>query len=195
MADIKVYRLPKTTDPVLLNTHSRPLRLARLKALQVDAKAFKSKYEDEITQPPEFWLNRLRPENCQHFVAEVPSSNDTKDVEYKAVMVVLSPSIPMEEHNIPTYMLAAFWVDPEVRGRKVGSKVFEESVQWVREDARKNDWKQIRYELHVKPSNDRAINLYNRLGFLPVSKSSEEEEEETTPDDYLAEMRMTIDIS
>lgn len=192
MAEVRVYRLPKTTDPVSLETISKPMRLARLRSLQLDPKAFKSKYEDEVTKPPEFWLNRLRPENCQHFVAEVPSSDESKDVEYKAFMVVLAPSTPTEEHSMPTYMLAAFWVDPEMRGQKIGSKIIQESVQWIREDASRNGWEKIRYELGVKPDNYRAINLYNRLGFSSKSKG---EEEDPTSDDYLLEMRMTIDIS
>ena len=107
-------------------------------------------------------------------------------------MVVLAASTLTEEHSIPTYKLAAFWVDPEMRGQKIGSKIVEESIQWIREDARKNGWKRIRYELGVRPDNYRAVNLYNRLGFSSVSKDSEQD---PTSDDGLVEMRLTINIS
>lgn len=192
MNSIRVHRLPKTLNPVLLETHSRPLRFARLKSLQLDAQAFVSKYEDEILQPPEFWLNRLRPANCQHFVAVASPQDDSKDVEYKAFMVVLAASAPTEVHDLPTYVLAAFWVNPEMRGQKVGSRVVEESIQWIREDARKHGWEQIQYQLEVKSSNHRAINLYERLGF---SSQSEDKRADATAEDQLTKMSMKIDIS
>lgn len=195
MTDIRVYRLPKTTDPTLLETQSRPMRLARLKSLRLDPQAFKSKYEDEFTQPPEFWLNRLRTENCQHFVAVASPQDDPKGVEYKAFMVVLaaSASASTEEHDLPSYVLAAFWVDPDMRGQKVGSKIVEESIRWIREDARKHGWKRIQYQLEVRPSNRRAIHLYDRLGFSFVKEDSEEDA--AAAEDCLTKMGMSIDIS
>jgi ribosomal protein S18 acetylase RimI-like enzyme len=107
-------------------------------------------------------------------------------------MVVLASSAPTEEQNVPTYELAAFWVDPDMRGQKVGSRIVEESIRWIREDASKNGWKQTRYQLNVKPENHRAINLYNRLGFSFVNKSNESD---SSAEDGLVKMSMNINVS
>lgn len=190
MADVKIYRLPKTTDSELLAAQSGPMRNARLRSLQEDAASFKSKYEDEVGQPPEFWLNRLRPENCQHFVATTDPWDGIENTEFKAFMVVLTEDLASKKHNIPTYMLAAFWVAQEVRGQNVGSRMIEESVQWIKEDARWNCWPRVRYRLGVEPNNHRAIKLYSRTGFSVVSIGSEEDDDRF--DDGFFEMRMSI---
>lgn len=192
MADITIYRLPKTTDLQVLIALSRPMRIARLRSLQEDPESFKSKYEDEIEQPLEFWLNRLKPEDCQHFVATTTPPDDPENVEFKAFMVVISESVSDKKHNIPTYFLAAFWVASELRGQRVGTRVVEESIRWVKEDAKMKGWTRICYRLAVAPNNRRVLNLYNRLGFSMVSKGSEEDDD-GFEDDFF-EMRMSIDI-
>lgn len=193
MADINIYRLPKTTDHEVLEAQSRPMRLARLRSLQEDAASFKSKYEDEIDQPPDFWLNRLRPKDCQHFIATTTSWSGAEDIEFKALMVVLTDNISNKKHQIPTYHLAAFWVAHELRGQKVGSRMIEESIEWIKEDASMKGWTQIRYRLGVEPNNDRAIKFYTRLGFSMVSRGSENDDD-GFEDDFF-EMRMSIDVS
>lgn len=168
------------------------MRNARLRSLQEDAASFKSKYEDEVGQPLEFWLNRLRPENCQHFVATTEPWDGFENTEFKAFMVVLTEDVTNKKHNIPTYTLAAFWVAQEIRGQNVGSRMVEESVQWIKEDARRNCWPRVRYRLSVEPNNHRAINLYSRLGFSVVNRGSEEDDDRF--DDGFSEMRMSINV-
>lgn len=193
MANIRIYRLPKTTDVVELEAQSKPMRIARLKSLRQDPASFISKYEDEVDQPQEFWHGRLSPDDCQHFVAVAAQSNDSTPTEFKAFMVVLSPKATSEQHGIPTYQLAAFWVDPEVRGQKIGSRIVDESIRWLREDVRLHGWTQARYQLHVAPDNHRAIRLYDRLGFSAIIKTDEEDDDSF--EGRFVEMRMNIDVT
>lgn len=190
MTTINIFRLPKSVDPDVLLAQSIPMRAARLRSLHEDAASFKSKYEDEIRQPREFWLNRLRPDDCQHFIATMSQETSPQGVEYKAVMVVLTEDISNKKHQIPTYLLAAFWVAQEIRGQKVGSRLVEESIRWIKEDAKVKGWSEVRYHLGAEPNNHRAVKLYTRLGFCMVNKGSVEDDD-PFEDDFL-QMRMSI---
>lgn len=187
MADIRIYRLPKTTDPTVLEAQSRSMRVARLRSLQSDPQSFKSRYEDEILQPTAFWHDRLKPENVQHFVAISSSTEDTETPEYKAFMVVIADDIK-GQHDVLSYFLGAFWVDPETRNQKIGSRIVDASIIWLKNEARARGWTQVHYRLNVAPDNHRAISLYKRLGFEIVEKQQRD-------DDGFLSMAMTIDVS
>lgn len=145
MDNISIVRFPKSEDTEVLIKQSRPMRIARLKSLKSDPTHFYSKFENESNQDTEFWLNRLRPRHVQHFVAvcsEKPIEKTEALVldaatEFKGFAVVVNEyeaelaekttegaTAPESITNdLPTYFLAAMWVDTSLRGHGIGSRI------------------------------------------------------------------------
>lgn len=187
MDKITIVRFPKSADTEVLMKQSRPMRIARLKSLQSDPTHFYSKFENESNQDTEFWLNRLRPGHVQHFVAvcsEKPIEKPDDLVldaatEFKGFAVVVNEyeaelaerakegevAYESSTRDLPTYFLGAMWVDTSVRGQGIGSRIIQESIAWIKEDARTKGWPKVRYRTTALHGNDRAANLYRSLGF------------------------------
>ena len=182
-----IHHLAKSTDDEVLKLQSRPMRLARLKSLQTDPTHFTSKYEHEVKQEEEFWLARLRPAHVQHF-AVLTTDNDQTDstcilfddsTVFHGFMVVtneyeeettdaanagrLVDQKVMDE--IPTYFMAAFFVDQVLRSQGIGSRIIQASIDWVRKDGKAKGWPRVRYRVTALQGNDRAVGLYLRNGF------------------------------
>lgn len=181
-----VYRLPKSEDDEVLKIQSRPMKLIRLKSLQLDPASFHSKYDVEVKYEQELWLSRLRGKHVQHFV--LMSVDDTHDekreiplddtTEFLGVMVVINEyeeesvaqtkSGKVADSNswsVPTYFLGYLYVDSSLRSQGLGTKIIKESIAWIKEDARSKDWPSVRYRVTAMHGNDRAVNLYVRNGF------------------------------
>lgn len=214
MANVHIYRLPKSSDPEVLETQIRQqmplLKALRLTSLQADPQNFYSKYDDEVNQPDSFWLDRIRPMSAQHFVA-VASHGQTQvdpeiDEKTKALgyLVLIRESSNdqanvQQQHSgqgetnskdLPTYFLAVTAIDPAVRSQGIGSKLIRESMIFVKDDARRLGWPTIRYRLGVKASNIRALQLYRKLGF-EIDQDPRPEEKEAE-DEVLMCMRMDL---
>lgn len=216
MANVTIYRLPKTEDSQILATQSRPLRLARLQSLQFDAQSFSSKYDDEVKQPEgsDFWLNRLRPKHVQHFVAVQSDGSSAlgqtlpidQSTEFKGVLVLINEyeekleenanmgvtSQAISEDELPNLFLGAFWVDGGLRGQGIGARMVNDSIVWLVEDARSKNWPKIRYRVTVKKSNDGAIKLYKKLGFSRIEDDKRRVHDES---DGFIELSMIIDTA
>lgn len=212
MSNVRIYRLPKSEDLNVLATQSRPLRIARLKSLQADPTSFYSKYENEVNQDREFWLDRLRPKFVEHFAAVISDTNHHSDgllaiddtTEFPAVGVVINEyeeelaDAAQSDNNLqnekgetlPAYLLAALWVDRSIRGQGVGSRMINESIAWVREDAKNRGWPKVRYRVTALHDNNRAMKLYESLGFHVDRVKLQGQDK----DDVFTEMSMILDI-
>lgn len=188
-----VHRLAKTHDDVELRIQARATREIRLRSLKLDPEKFYSRYENEVKQPLDFFVDRLRPAWAEHFVATVIMYESIRDdhgdpvldehSKFEAILVMINEhakkeetaikegqsKLDLSEECLPTYSLAAIWVAPEYRGQKLGSRMIVESLQWLRGDAAERGWKRVRCQLVVKATNVNAIRLYRRFGFRVVS--------------------------
>lgn len=178
MTNTIIYRLPKSNDIDELTAQMRPMKEARLRSLKQDPEKFYSRYENEVDQPAEFWIDRLRPKNVQHFVAVAVKGKPQWELEvvdeqtqFMAFMVVIKEfedvlaNAEDEGAKLPTYFLAAVWVDSSLRGHGVGSRMIQQSIEWIKEDASEHGLQKVRYRLAAIEGNDRAVELYIKLGF------------------------------
>lgn len=187
MARDIVYRLPKSLDDDVLRIQSRPSRLIRLRSLQSDPTHFLSKYDVEIKYKEELWLSRLRDPHVQHFVLVTVDDNyDDKgeislnqNTEFHGMMVVINEyeeeqaeCTKAEEGDkirgnsaLPTYFLGCLYMDTSFRSQGWGTKIIQKGIEWVRQDARSKGWPSVRYRVVAMDGNDRAVNLYLKIGF------------------------------
>lgn len=212
MSNIRIYRLPKSEDLDVLKTQSRPLKIARLKSLKEDPANFYSKYENEINQNQEFWLDRIRPRFVEHFTAVISDTNGSSDetltiddkTEFISVGVVINEyeeeladaaqagtTLQVQpSEKTPVYFLGVLWVDKSLRGQGVGSRMINESIAWIKEDAKSRGWPKVRYRVTALDGNARAIKLYQSLGF-DIDRVKVQGQD---PDDVFTDMSMVLDI-
>lgn len=191
---IHIWRFPKPKDLTQLQIQAQATREIRLRSLKLDPEKFYSKHDDEVKQALDFFMGRLRPDWVEHFVATEVTDQTKLDQKgnpildensiFEAILVMINENAKEEEKRsgdndpsaaqecLPTYSLAAIWVDPEHRGYKLGSRMISESLRWLREDALQRGWKRVLCQLAVKPSNEAAIRLYHRFGFEVVKGKS-----------------------
>lgn len=185
---VHIWRLPKTSDLTELQTQAKATREVRLRSLKLDSEKFYSKYEDEVKQPLDFFVDRLKPAWVEHFVAAVVGDQAMFDEQhapradeynkFEAILVMINEHAKGEEGAtlrqsgfnvaegyLPTYSLAAVWVAPEYRGQRLGSEMIAKSLGWLKEDAIKRGWRRARCQLGAKPTNGDAIRLYRRFDF------------------------------
>jgi ribosomal protein S18 acetylase RimI-like enzyme len=125
-------------------------RSIRLRALRDAPDSFGSTLEAELTFTPEDWRRRLERSDAATFVA----SEEGDDIG--TVVGVADPEHPGEA------VLAAMWVAPETRGRRVGEALGQAVIEW----ARSAGYQAVR--LAVADHNASAQRLYERMGFVPT---------------------------
>lgn len=189
MANMTVLKLEHTQDDRLLKERSRLMRRLRLQSLLTDAANFKSKYSDEINQPIDFWLNRLRDTKTDHWIAydDDTTTEEQSNTEgfgrWAAFLVVFSMGKqPVErdddvrsslEHDLcEHYSMAALYVDPVFRGRGVSTALLSAAIQDIRE---KSQGPKVVITLGVREHNTAAIRIYQRLGFAKAGQEIEEQ--------------------
>lgn len=128
-----------------------PVRATRLQALEESPGAFGSTLERELAFDDDTWLARLG--NGAWFLAW----NGPQPVG-------MACGIP-EEGRPDLRQLVAMWVDPSVRGTGAAAALVEEVVAWAAEDGAASIY------LWVAEGNDRALRLYQRLGFEPTDEA------------------------
>ncbi len=110
---------------------------------------FKEKLTDEGMKKREEHIRNL-PANQKYFVAEIEDR-----------VVGLCLLIKREEYD----QLQAIYVDPEYQGRGVGNALFTALLPYIDKDL----------IVHVATYNERAIQFYEKLGFIDTGKRFTEE--------------------
>jgi len=127
----------------------RDWRDLRLAALEDAPEAFSATIEEwsGLGDSEDRWRQRL---------VTVPY-NVLAYVRGQAVGMV--SAFPVDEAQVE---LLSLWVDPTARGRGVSDELVMAVVGWAEQQGRH------RVVLGVRASNDRAIGLYRRIGFVDV---------------------------
>ncbi len=125
-------------------------RAIRLRAFSDAPSAFGTRFEDAAKWPLEAWSRQLT--GVVAFVAVVGGSD-----------VGVVRGVPDEEAE-DSARLNSLWVAPEARGTGVGESLIGVVVEWARAKGR------VQLQLDVSDSNESAIALYTRRGFVPSGK-------------------------
>lgn len=200
MSNLQVCRLHKTNDEELLKLQSASFKPARLRSLQLDPQGFSSRYENEVNQPIDFWIDRLRPDFVEHFMlieAAESATGEVADGEALVVgleretrlmgfMILINDSLAARakgrdmEHSVPeeflgleTYYMAAMWVDPSARGQGSAGMLVQASINWIKADARSRELKKVLFRTAAFATNLSAIRAYEKKGFV-IAKGHDE---------------------
>lgn len=131
------------------------LRDVRLRALEDTPTAFASNLATEATRPPTAWdgdsLVRSEGWETATFIAE----------DAGHWVGVVGAYRPADRPGVVE--LVSMWVDPEARGHGLGARLATEVLEWARAGGA------AKVELWVTTGNERAMALYDRLGFVATS--------------------------
>jgi GNAT superfamily N-acetyltransferase len=130
-------------------------RFLRLRGLGDAPGAFAKTYQEESVQPDAYWIDRA---------AAACSGNG------RATFLAFDGRRPagittgiVDDDGQP--QLVSIWVDPSLRGRRLGESLVNAVVQWALDGGFE------RISLWVTEGNDPAIRLYQRLGFQPTDRT------------------------
>ena len=122
------------------------LRKVRLASLQDSPEAFWSSYEEMVDQPETFW--RQRAASGTLFLAWSRSGDP----------VGIAGGMRMDDRPEERHLIS-MWVSPEARGHGIARLLVDAVVDWARADGAQE------LSLWVVDGNERALRLYERLGF------------------------------
>jgi len=131
----------------------------RLETLEMEPKAFSSKYVITINYADSFWKELLDNNDNKFFVASYKK---------KAVGVIRVTYNDIDEPE-KTAILGGLYVNEAYRGKGIGKALMLRAIERIEKD--KNT---THITLYVKPSQDEAIKLYEKLDFKKVSGKSGE---------------------
>ena len=129
----------------------------RLASLAADPGAFASTHEREAAFDEAIWRLRLTTGPLGKPNAVFLTSDESGKPAGTA-------TVAYTEHH-PAPMLVAMWVDPLVRGRRIGASLVEAAVAWATE---RGDEAMV---LWVVRDNATAIALYERCGFAATGNT------------------------
>lgn len=165
------------------------MKALRLKSLKHDPSSFISRYESEVNQPLEFWLDRLRDARAIHLVLtrDDPTTRSTDENwailrnEWVGFVVIIAPDHQdVDEARSPQWHMAALYINPEVRGRGLGKRLVQTVIDMVKNDPSMVDGGSPYCLTSVRHGNDNALELYQRLGFVIIDPKEEIEKEGRT---------------
>jgi GNAT superfamily N-acetyltransferase len=125
------------------------LRDARLAALADAPRAFGSSLAQEQEYTEARWREWAGGDERRAWFADIRDGTP-----HGLVLGLLPEAGPARLH--------AMWVRPESRGQGVGAALLEHVAAWARERGAR------RLELSVAETNCAALELYERLGFVPI---------------------------
>jgi ribosomal protein S18 acetylase RimI-like enzyme len=199
MSSFSVDILPNpAADHETLVQYSARLKALRLRSLREDTNAFISKYESEVSEPDDFWLDRLKFDRAFHLIlgrhGAPESPKDLMQKEWVGFVVIIAPSrAGVESIGQPAaaeWEMAALYIQPELRGQGLGKRLVEATIEYVKEHGLVDGKTTPSCVTSVRHGNERALELYQRLGFRIIDSNEHVEKEGRS---YLT-TRLKIDV-
>lgn len=130
-------------------------RSLRLRGLADAPDAFARTYQEESLQPDAFWVDRAAAACTGKGIATFLAFDGHKPAGITTGIV--------DDGGQP--QLVSMWVDPALRGRRLGESLVNAVVQWALDGGFE------RLSLWVNEDNDSAIRLYQRVGFRSTDRT------------------------
>ena len=124
----------------------------RLEALQQNPEAFATTYEDAISR-----VNPLKRVESNLDSESSATLGAFIDNELVGVMTIVQEAAPKLVHRVNLF---AVYVTPKVRGKRVGTALLQELVEYTQQMPHVE-----KINLTVVSTNKAAINLYEKVGF------------------------------
>lgn len=178
---IEVVPFPAPDHATLLEYSAR-FKTLRLRSLKEDSTSFSSKYESEVNQPQEFWLNRLTDDRAVHLVLtrELTGVSDASLLQKQWVgLVVVVETVRATAISSSEWFMAAVYIEPEVRGQGLGKRLVQATIDHVKAHAPREGGMSLRINTSVLHGNNNALELYQRLGFHVIDPNERIEKEGT----------------
>ncbi|KAJ5794115.1 hypothetical protein N7457_000714 [Penicillium paradoxum] len=170
------HRVSKTDG---IGASAQKCRDLRLKALKASPGSFASTYEAESILTDADWIDRITHPDFELFICAATLKNDDSQQESEWVgQVTLRGPISRAEFELPResgllppksdeeeerwQMLSLFTLSDH-RGLGLGAKLCQSALDYLRSYRSSPDEIQVR--LMVRPTNQIAVKLYERLGF------------------------------
>lgn len=180
---VDVLPAPVPDHDTLLEYSSR-LKTLRLRSLKEEVNSFVSRYESEVQEPEEFWVNRLKDDRAIHLllVREDPPGGNTPLLQKQWVgfVVVLAPDNREKSEGRSTvqeWHMAALYIEPEVRGLGLGKRLVQATFDYIKKNSTREEGDSVSYKTTVVHGNDKALKLYQNLGFRIVDSNEPLEKE------------------
>jgi RimJ/RimL family protein N-acetyltransferase len=125
-------------------------RTLRLEALRNHPAAFGQSYEDIVSRPPNYWIERLQPDpNLCMFLAEHEGT-------LIGMTGIIRPGAPKVKHSATIW---GVYVTADWRGQHIAESLIESCLDWARAH------EVVLVKLAVVSDNQPAIRCYERCGF------------------------------
>ncbi|KAJ9638714.1 hypothetical protein H2204_004190 [Knufia peltigerae] len=183
MASFSIRVLPTTPHGDQDVEYALRLKTLRLKTLQEDPGSWISLYKDEVDQPQDFWVSRLRDPRAIHLViVRHDSSQDNVDEstamlsqgDWVGLVVIITPEldhgdgVDEKEQTSSEFLMAAVSVHSGHRGHGLGGRLVQKAIETSRDFALERKITSPYLTAHVRSGNDSALKLYQKLGFRIV---------------------------
>ncbi|KAJ4296610.1 hypothetical protein N0V90_006657 [Kalmusia sp. IMI 367209] len=186
-----VHLLPKShPDPSTWTSLFAKQKALRLHSLLTSPESFSSTYERESAFADADWEARLRNASASTFVATnrtakhaaAPGVLDAEALlegEWVGSAVLVGPASTNDEdeRSTATFEIYGLFVLPDARGTGLGSALLEAAADYGRVLAAKQGCERVVVRISVAPGNERALKLYERVGFVEKEAGAEEDME------------------
>ncbi|KAJ5766054.1 Acyl-CoA N-acyltransferase [Penicillium nucicola] len=171
-----------------INASAQKYRDLRLKALKTSPGSFSSTYDIEAAFSDADWVDRLTVPDREVFICAATPSNCDRicpdDIQWIGQVTLRGPSssadfeLPLEAGQPPQrsdeeeerWQMLSLFTLPEHRGRGLGSKLCQSSIDTLR--SYRASPRDIQIRLIVKAGNDVTVELYRRLGFIHAGRAT-----------------------
>ncbi|KIW95384.1 uncharacterized protein Z519_03968 [Cladophialophora bantiana CBS 173.52] len=186
MSFFSIHTLPSPAlDHNTLLEYSSRLKALRLRSLKEDAKSFISRYESEVAEPEEFWLDRLRDDRATHLILvrhnALAQESTLLGHQWVGFVVIIAPNRKKVDEagrsSSAEWHMAALYVEPEVRDQGLGKRLVRATIDYIRTNSSSEHDESPCCLTSVVHGNDNALDLYQRLGFRIIHPNEEVEKE------------------
>jgi ribosomal protein S18 acetylase RimI-like enzyme len=169
-----------------IDASAQKYRELRLQALTTSPGSFSSTYDIEAAFTHADWIDRLTVPDREVFIcAATPSGRDQlcpNDIQWVGQVTLRGPSLsidfelppeagqPPQRSDEERWQMLSLFTLPEHRGRGLGSKLCEASLDYLQ--SYRSSPRDIQVRLIVKAGNDITIDLYRRLGFVHAGRAT-----------------------